>query len=81
MASTKKDEAPIVESEKEKMVRIRIPITKEEKGDVFASVNERTWLIQRGVDVEVPECVVEVLRHKEDMQVYALEYENKVASK
>ena len=48
---------------------------------MFASVTERTWLIQRGVDVEVPECVVEVLRHKEDMQVYALEYENKVASK
>ena len=81
MASTKNDEAPIVEVEKEKMARIRIPITKEEKSDVFVSVNERTWLIQRGVDVEVPECVVEVLRHKEDMQAYALEYENKVASK
>ena len=60
--------APVVaEAPKEKMVKIRIPRTKKEEEDVFVSVNLRTWLIKRGVEVEVPECVAEVLRHQEKM--------------
>ena len=62
MAEEKKTETP-----KEKMVKIRIPRTKANQEDVFVSVNMRTWLIKRGVDVEVPECVAEVLRHSEEM--------------
>ena len=38
---------------KEKTVKIRLPRTREDHGDVFVSVNARTWLIQRGVEVEV----------------------------
>ena len=55
------------EDPKEKMVKIRIPRTKKNEEDVFVSVNLRTWLIKRGVEVEVPECVAEVLRHQEKM--------------
>ena len=62
MAEEKKTETP-----KEKMVKIRIPRTKADQEDVFVSVNMRTWLIKRGVEVEVPECVAEVLRHSEEM--------------
>ena len=62
MAETKKTEAP-----KEKLVKIRIPRTKADQEDVFVSVNLRTWQIKRGVEVEVPECVAEVLRHQEEM--------------
>ena len=62
MAEVKKTEAP-----KEKLVKIRIPRTKADQEDVFVSVNMRTWLIKRGVEVEVPECVAEVLRHSEEM--------------
>ena len=51
----------------EKMVKIRIPRTKADQEDVFVSVNQRTWLIMRGVEVEVPACVAEVLRHQEEM--------------
>ena len=51
----------------EKMVMIRIPRTKADQEDVFVSVNQRTWLIKRGVEVEVPACVAEVLRHQEEM--------------
>ena len=29
-------------------------------------VNDRSWIIKRGVEVEVPECVAEVLRHQEE---------------
>ena len=59
-------EALKAEAPKEKMVKIRIPRTKKEEDDVFVSVNLRTWLIKRGVEVEVPECVAEVLRHQEE---------------
>ena len=62
MAEEKKTETP-----KEKMVKIRIPRTKANQEDVFVSVNERTWIIKRGVEVEVPECVAEVIRHQEEM--------------
>ena len=54
--------------EKEKCVKIRLPKTRNQQEDVFVSVNNRTWLIQRGVSVEVPLCVAEVLRHQEAMQ-------------
>lgn len=51
----------------EKMVKIKIPREKTNQEDVFVSVNMRTWLIKRGVWVEVPECVSEVLEHQEEM--------------
>ena len=63
MAETvKKTEAP-----KEKMVKIRIPRTSAKQEDIPVWVNERSWMIQRGVEVEAPECVAEVLRHQEEM--------------
>lgn len=62
MAEVNKTEAP-----KEKKVKIRIPKIKANQEDVFVSVNERTWLVKRGVEVEVPECVAEVIRHQEEM--------------
>ena len=63
MAETvKKTEAP-----SEKMVKIRIPRTSAKQEDIPVWVNERSWMIQRGVEVEAPECVAEVLRHQEEM--------------
>ena len=60
-------EAKKTEETKEKLVKIRIPRIKANQEDVFVSVNERTWMIKRGVEVEVPECVAEVIRHQEEM--------------
>ena len=57
----------MAETIKEKTVKIRIPRTKANQEDVVVWVNERSWLIKRGVEVEVPECVAEVLRHQEEM--------------
>lgn len=34
---------------------------------VFVSVNGESYLIQRGIPVEVPAAVAEVLRHSEEM--------------
>ena len=63
-----KEETTMAEvNNKEKMVKIRIPRSKADQEDVFVSVNLRTWAIKRGVEVEVPECVAEVLRHQEEM--------------
>ena len=93
--SAKKNEAEAVENvdavdvenvdaveQKEKTVKILIPIERNgDNSDVFVSVNERTWLIQRGVEVEVPECVLEVLRHRDEMYKVAYDFENSVKSK
>jgi hypothetical protein len=65
----------------EKTVKIKLPLTKHEKDDVAVAVNDRTWLIQRGVEVEVPECVVEVLKHQEEMLRESMEFEEAHADK
>ena len=67
----------VAEETNEKMVKIKLPRDKKEP-DVFVSVNERSWLIQRGVEVEVPECVAEVLRHREEMEAEAYDFDSSV---
>lgn len=58
---------------KEKMVKIHLFKDKKNyNGDVFVGVNGRTFQIQRGVDVEVPECVAEVLRNSETQNAEAV---------
>lgn len=64
----------------EQKTTIRLPKTRELKEDVFVGINGRTWLIQRGVSVEVPVAVAEVLAHSEKMQQLAMEYETQAAA-
>lgn len=64
-----------------KMVTIRIPRTKTDEEDVFVSVNFETYLIKRGVEVEVPDYVAEVLRHKEEMLENIMLFNDAKASK
>ena len=74
MATEKKTEAKT-----ENMVTIKLPRIKGESDSVYVSINERDWLIKRGVAVEVPECVAELL----DQQEQALEeaYNRREAAK
>ena len=67
--ATKKNNEEILTEElaAPKMVKVRIPRTKKDEEDVFVSVNLNTYLIKRGVEVEVPDFVAEVLRHQEEM--------------
>lgn len=58
-----------------KKVKIRLPLTRAEKDDVFVALNGKTYLIKRGVDVEVPAGVAEILATSEKMVNLALEYE------
>lgn len=65
----------------EKMVKIKLPLSRTVKDDVPVAVNDRTWLIKRGVEVEVPECVAEVLQHQEEMLSQSMEFEEAHADK
>ena len=59
----------------EELVRIRLPILKDQKDAEFVRVNERTWLIPRGVTVEVPRCVVEVLESAEAETLAGMQFQ------
>ena len=63
-----------------KMVKIRIPRTRADEEDVFVSVNMETFLIKRGVEVEVPDYVAEVLQHKEEMLETIMNFNDERAS-
>ena len=64
-----------------KMVKVRIPRTRKDEEDVFVSVNLHTYLIKRGVEVEVPDFVAEVLRHQEEMLEEIMLFEQAAAGK
>ena len=55
------------ENKTEKMVKIFIPRTKADEEDVFVSINMRTFIVKRGEEVEVPECVALAIRDREKM--------------
>lgn len=58
-----------------KMVKIKLPLTRTEKDDKWCAVNGKTFLIKRGVEVEVPDYVAEVLHHEEEMLSLGMAYE------
>ena len=67
MATKKNENTEEIEMTAPKMVKVRIPRTRKDEEDVFVSVNLNTYLIKRGVEVDVPDFVAEVLRHQEEM--------------
>lgn len=65
----------------EKTVKIKLPRERRDQEDVFVGVNERTWLIKRGVEVEVPACVAEVLMNRENMLESIMAFQNEKSAK
>ena len=63
------------ETSDEAKVKIRLPITRVEKDDVYVAVNFKPYLIKRGETMEVPASVAEVLQHKEEMLEESMEFE------
>lgn len=59
----------------QKKVKIKIPLSRTEKDDVYVGVNGKTYLIKRGEEVEVPENVAKVISRKEKMLEIAMAYE------
>ena len=64
-----------------KKVKIKIPLTRTEKDDVYVAVNGKSFLIKRGEEVEVPDYVASVLRNKDKALAEAFEFEAQVADK
>lgn len=62
-----------------KMVKVELEKTKEKKSDVPVTVNGKVYLIQRGVEVEVPDFVAEVLENTKKMDRLALERQEEAA--
>ena len=60
---------------KEKTVKIKLHRDRKDQEDLFVSVNERTWIVKRGVEVEVPECVAEVIHNSEEMLQEAYDFD------
>lgn len=58
-----------------KKVKIKLPLSRAEKDDKYVAVNGKSYLIKRGVEVEVPDFVAEALQHEEKMLSVAMEYE------
>lgn len=59
---------------KSERVKVKLPKENKDDTDLYVSVNGESFLIKRGVVVEVPEYVAEVIRHSEDMNEFALAY-------
>lgn len=64
----------------QKKVKVKLPLTRTEKDDVFVGLNGKTYLIKRGVEAEVPEGVARILERKEKLLSIAMEYEAKAAA-
>lgn len=63
----------------EKLVTIRMPLTREQREDVFVGINGKTWLIKRGEQVKVPQAVANVLARREKCLAMAMEFEAQAA--
>lgn len=71
-------EEKIVPTTEEKRVTIRLPLSREERDDVYVGLNGKSYLIKRGVNVDVPAGVAEILRRREEMLEIALAYEDQL---
>ena len=60
---------------KQKMVKVKIPRVSKKQQPQFVSVNNYTCLIKPGEEVEVPDFVAEVLKHREEMLEIAAAFE------
>ncbi len=67
-------------SKYDKMVKVKIDLTRTEKDDVYVALNGKSYLIKRGVEVEVPAGVAEIIDHSEKMLTQAMEFEAQAAA-
>lgn len=66
---------------KAKRVKIKLPRLRDQKdADVFVAVNGENFTIKRGVEVQVPDYIAEVLRHSEEAEAEADDHIFKTSS-
>lgn len=49
------------------LVTVKLPLTKDQQDDVYVAVNGKGYQIKRGVPVQVPDYIAEVLERSEEM--------------
>ena len=59
-------------------VKIKLPLTRTEKDDVYVALNGKSYLIKRGEYVDVPAGVAEILKHQEETLSKAIAFEESV---
>ena len=79
MAETKNKQQAEETSLMQQTVHIKLPKTRELTEDVWVGINGRSWLIQRGVAVEVPWNVAKVLARREKSLAQAMAFEAQAA--
>ena len=62
-------------------VKIKLPLTRTEKEDVYVALNGKSYLIKRGEYVEVPVGVAEILEHQDTMLAEAMAFEEATKQK
>lgn len=62
----------------DKKVKIYLPREKRDQEDAVVWVNERRYLIKRGVQVEVPEAVALILQDQEAALQHAIDFVDRV---
>lgn len=62
----------------EEMVTIRLPIDRDDPEDKVVWVNNRRFLIKKGIAVEVPVSVKEILDEEEKNLRFAYNFESRV---
>ena len=61
---------------KQKMVKVKIERIHKKQQPQFISVNNYSCIIKPGVEVEVPDFVAEVLKHKAEMLEIVAQFED-----
>ena len=69
MAAINKNEETKTER---KMFTIRLPKVKKDQEDLYVACNGERFIVKRGVEVEVPDYVAEIIRHSEEMREIAM---------
>lgn len=65
------------------VVTIKVPIdpANRKEGDITVGLNGKMYKIKRGIPVEVPKGVAEILEHSENAEQAALQYIDEASSK
>ena len=65
----------------EKKVKIKLPLTRTEKDDVYVAVNGNSFQLKRGLEIEVPYYVAAQIHDQEEALSEAMAYEAQLADK
>ena len=81
MQQEQEENIPQVQQEADpfkELVKIKLPRVKGQRYDVMVGINGKFWQIKRGVYVNVPRPVYEVLQNQEEMELQAAQLEEQL---